>query len=321
MRRPSLLLLLPALVEAGCSGGGCEDLRESERRNDFYVPWEEVEQRLSPDGTLSAEACAILCEQYASERDVTEVLECAESDVSELTTTADGTQMAVLYCEYVDRPVCIGGRRHASARPVSPVGDDIVMAWLQGTAQAETNSVKAFVALARELEHHRAPASLVARCREAACDEVGHARAIGALLLARGGAPAPLQFADVPQRSLVEIAVENAVEGCVMEVWASAVAHWQASHAADDAIRRLMGPIAADEARHGDLALEIHEWAMTQLDDDERDAVRNAVHEAVAGLLADLDRKGDGYPQLGVPTGDEAVGFANALFEVLLPSL
>ena len=84
----------------------------------------------------------------------------------------------------------------------------------------ETN---AFVRLARELAHHRAPAALVARARAraAAQDERRHARAMrlrAARFGAEGGASRRrLRPRRVPR--LADVLVENAVEGCVRETF------------------------------------------------------------------------------------------------------
>jgi hypothetical protein len=334
MHRPlSLTLLLPALVGVRCGSyyTDCGELQETEWRETFPVPWEELEASLSPDGTLSDEACADLCTAHAPNGQVTEVLVCRQADGTSSTSTVDtgvedtaapptGTADPSLYCEYVERPQCIGGRDHAAiASPSTGTATDPVLAWLEGTSHAEAASVKAFVALARELADHGAPASLIDGCRTAACDEVAHARAIGALVERRGGTRPTLQFQPVPARGLRDLALENAVEGCVREVWAAMLAHWQATHARDPELRATMAPIARDEARHGDLARAIHAWAMTQLSDVEQQQVLAARAAAIATLGEQVARAPDDASELGLPTREQGVqlfaGLAAAVWD------
>ncbi len=327
LRTVSLTVLLPSLV-GGCiqTTSGCGDLpdEEVERTEVVVVPPQDLADALEADGTLSLEACRTLCEE--SGRVPEDLLDCqAVGDASGAPATSfdsgatgdTGARWPELACTYVEVEIrCIGGRHHAAiATPSRGYAAAPLMAWLQGTTHAETASVKAFVALARELETLGAPDGLVRRCHEAACDEVAHARSIGDLLAARGGSRVPMRFRQVPSRSLTQLAVENAVEGCVKEVWAAAVAYWQATHAQDDGIRAAMAPIARDEARHGDLARAIHAWAMEQLDEDGRQQVIDAQAEAVEELLTDLDRPADPelVAQVGLPDREAAVALSRQL--------
>lgn len=315
MHRPiSLTLLLPALVGVRC--GSFEGCSETERSGEFSVPWADVEERLSADGSLSEEACAALCEEHATDDIVSLVRFCERVEDPGVTDTADtGLPDPTLYCEYVEQPDCIGGRDHAAITSRSRgTGACGVLAWLEGSAHAEAASVKAFVALASELEAHGAPTELVQGCRDASGDEVAHARAIGALVDRRGGTRPDLQFQPVPARGLVDLAIENAVEGCVREVWAALLAHWQATHAEDLEIRAVMAPIAQDEARHGDLAWAIHAWATSQLDDAEQERVRTARDEAVAALREQVaSAPSDHALDLGMPSAADGVQLLDGL--------
>jgi hypothetical protein len=174
--------------------------------------------------------------------------------------------------------------------------------------------VKSFVTLAGELEALGAPAELVAGCHAAARDEVAHARLVGTLAAARGTEVPTPRFAPVPERSLLEVAVENAVEGCVREVWAASLAHWQATHAENAQIRAIMAPIARDEARHGDLARALHAWAMTQLDAEGQAQVLAAREAAVEELLASLGAPVQaGLEPIGLPSPEEALRLGEAM--------
>src|SRR5690606_15396153 len=124
-------------------------------------------------------------------------------------------------------------------------GPNEIAAWLARATRAEAASVQAFVALREELIALNAPAPIVKRAARAAADEVRHARLLGALAEA-GGASSSLaaRRRDLPARSLLELALENAVEGCVHETFAALMAMHQARHASDPALREAMAAIA-----------------------------------------------------------------------------
>ena len=82
---------------------------------------------------------------------------------------------------------CGGGRFPAGLRPLgSPGGRDALGAFLAQSAALEAASVRAFEQLARELAANGAPASLVARARRSARQEVEHARLLRRAATARG---------------------------------------------------------------------------------------------------------------------------------------
>ena len=83
---------------------------------------------------------------------------------------------------------------------------------------------------------------------------------------ARGGLPAePVAAPDPGPRSLLDVALENAVEGCVHETFAAARARWQAQHAEDAEVGAVSRLLAEDEGRHADLAAAVHAWALAVL--------------------------------------------------------
>lgn len=113
-----------------------------------------------------------------------------------------------------DERACVG-RRPDGYAPEGRGRADSLAAYLGDCAELEAASVAAFARLSRELEAHGAPSELVARARSSEADEVRHARTVGALARARGVEPHEPVLAGGDVRSLEEIALENAVEGCV----------------------------------------------------------------------------------------------------------
>jgi hypothetical protein len=154
-------------------------------------------------------------------------------------------------------------------------------------ARLEAISVHAFDRLGRELTAHAAPSSLARDAGRARRDEVRHT-AMTARLARRRGSTARLPDAPSPGpvRSLFEIALENAVEGCVRETYGAVTGLIEARTSRDRELRRAMGSIAADECRHAELAWAVHAWALPRLSSAERERVEVAMREAIAQVEA-----------------------------------
>lgn len=85
------------------------------------------------------------------------------------------------------------------------------------------------------------------------------------------------------------MALENAVEGCVRETFGALVAGFQAAHARDPDIARLMASIARDETRHAALSWAVAGWAWARLDAGKRAAFAEPIRTAVAALRRDAE--------------------------------
>ena len=202
-------------------------------------------------------------------------------DDAEALVAADGAPI-VVECD----KCTIAGRRPAGlARPRLRRATDVLGGYLAGVAHLESASVKAFEHLRDELDRFGAPAELVRAARRSARDEVRHARVTGRLARSHGvGVPSVHASSPSAARSLASMAIENAVEGCVRETFGALVAAWQARHAGDPGIARMMAAIATDETRHAALAWAIAGWAEPRLDAKSRRAVRAARLSAVRVL-------------------------------------
>lgn len=177
---------------------------------------------------------------------------------------------------------CVGrdsdgsGRRYVEPRSLG--------AYLAQLAHDEAVSIRAFERLARELERAEAPRALVVRARRAARDEARHARVMASLAIARAGSIAPVEWDELPARTLREWAIENAIEGCVRETYNAAVAAYQTANVADPAARRALTSIARDEAEHAALAWDVHAWALSVADDALAFELARAIDRAYAEL-------------------------------------
>ncbi len=180
---------------------------------------------------------------------------------------------------------CLGRKLDGLVAPhitaAAPLGAMFAeMAWL------EAASIHAFRRLARELESHGAPRSLVGRARACARDEARHARLMGRLAKKHGASVPRVVVGDVGSRSIEEVARENAVEACVGETYGALVAEWQARQATDTDLGAAMREIAPDELRHAALGWDVAAWADTRLDASARERVRAARHAAAQALVA-----------------------------------
>lgn len=169
----------------------------------------------------------------------------------------------------------------APARALQEVG-----AFLARAAYLEGVSVPAFTRLQRELSAHGAPDRLVRAAGRAARDEIRHHRVMTGLARRIGAEPAPTpKTFPTHVRELEAVATENATEGCVREALGAIVAREQAGRAGLRPVRRALGGIARDEARHAELAFAVDGWALDKLAPPARRRVIDA-RRAELGALA-----------------------------------
>ena len=168
-------------------------------------------------------------------------------------------------------------------------------------AQLEAASVDAFYALHADLARLGAPQRLLQAVLAAAKDEVRHARAVKRAAERLGACVPEVALPVARSRSLVELAIANAEEGCVNETFGAALAAMQAERAVDPRIRNMMRGIAKDELGHAALSWELAAWLDVQLDDSGRAAVARARRVAVQALDLGLASEGDGCALLGLP--------------------
>lgn len=154
----------------------------------------------------------------------------------------------------------------------------------------EAESVRAFLRLERELEAHGAPDAWIEKAHRAAEEERRHAAMVGVLAHELGGWTLSPYFAtdELPVRDLEAVALENAVEGCVLEAYAAMVAQHQALRATDPRVRRHFATIADDELGHAALARACHGFFLDRLDPDARARVQLAMRRACEDLRDDV---------------------------------
>ncbi len=145
-------------------------------------------------------------------------------------------------------------------------------AWLL-SARMEHASVAAFAQLSLHLAALAAPAPLVERTHAAALDEIRHAQRCFALASAYAGkawSAGAIAELGKPSRgearpmTFERLACGSLVDGCLAEGLAADVARAAAERAVDPVVRATFVMIAADEARHAELAWDVMAWCIEQ---------------------------------------------------------
>jgi hypothetical protein len=177
------------------------------------------------------------------------------------------------------------GRRTAGMREATRTSWRNVGEYFACCAHLEAVSVFAFARMVRELEAHGAPRDLIESARRARRDEIRHARAMRRLALRRGCEPERAHVEDIGVRSLFDLALENAIEGCVRETFGAVSAHVRAARASDPEERAILRSIADDECEHAALSWRVAAWASSSMTEDERARLHHAMRASVNELL------------------------------------
>ena len=214
---------------------------------------------------------------------------------------------SVVHVDYVMYQECSAGRRPPGlcAPRAARDGDDVGR-WLAAAAHLEAASVPAFVLLARDLLIHGAPPALIRAALVAADDEVRHAAIMGTLARAHGATVPAVELRETGVRDLASIAIDNAIEGCVLEAFAARCAAHQARAALDPILRTALATIAIDEARHAALAVALDAWLSTRLGPAIRRARTHARADAFDQLWATTDAAPAAADLLGWPSPHRA---------------
>jgi len=235
-----------------------------------------------------------------------------------LAVDADGNLKTVASELFSSESGCVGRRPGGLVRRPGR-GATRAGAYFSQIAHLEAASVHAFEALRRELVHHGAPQSLIDRAVAARRDEVRHARVMRRVAQRYGGVARAPRVEHRPPRSLEEIAIENAVEGCVRETFGALIGMWQARSSRDPALRRVMDRIARDETRHASLAWAVDEWIRPRLSPEARQKLVEAQARALEEIAEEAREGCD--PELvawaGLPDAESAERLARNFAEAI----
>lgn len=260
---------------------------------------------------LPGELCLDMCGD-SLQADVPDVT--LDVETFEALRSAQGNPLHLCELALADEP---GRRAPPAARAARPQPGAEIGVYLAGLAQLEAACVGTFEALTEELTIHGAPDSLIDRARIAQAEERVHVVLVARLAARHGATGTGTTRKRRPRaRSLAAFACRNAAEGCGTEAYSALSMAWAAQTARDLSMRSLARHIAADEARHAELALEVQAWAseklpaakVVRLREIRDTAIRNAARDAAPPLIE---------TKLGVP--GRAV--ADRLAELLIAEL
>jgi hypothetical protein len=259
-------------------------------------------QTANANGELPLESCETICGPL---EDYSTLLSCHLNELehpnadatgnagdspatSEDPNVASGTGVVCVeeqqYCEPAGRKPQHFSMAHRADSDCS-VGDFFAKA-----AALEAASVYAFETLAADLRRLGAPAHFSTRAMACADDERRHTTDTARIAQQHGATPSSAQVACDAERSLFDIALENATEGCVRETWGALVAQWQAHASTDECIRTTMKTIAAEETGHAMFSWDLHRWLFNQLDSEQRQRIETAMQTTTEAIEDNLDR-------------------------------
>lgn len=324
--RNAVIAALPVALQAGCMTTTPQNppkppmndpCRGPVERNDGAVSGAYTHVSSIGSKPLSKEECTQMClietkKQLGHPRNAWRGIIGAENmQVNRCATTPTANDQVLLDCRityteltstYTGAPGCptpppplpVVGRIPAGAYiQEQPDKTSVLGMYFSNMAAMETAAVTAFRYLTRELEAYQAPDELVRMARAAIDEEIDHAEMAGLLSQAYATPVPEVRVDDFQLRSLFEIALENAVEGCVNETFAAACGIWQHEHAEHEAFRAVMGRVAEEESGHAELSWGIHSWIMQQLTEAQQQHIRQAQRETVAALESSFKVEND----------------------------
>ncbi|HEY5943945.1 MAG TPA: ferritin-like domain-containing protein [Kofleriaceae bacterium] len=282
------------------SGGSGECTRTVNKSFTVDTPADPPMQLRIESCRVDVDACMELCSMLMTRAELPAPNTCA------VTFEGDQVHATAAYTESTGNPSCgVEGRRPAGlVEPKRIDAPDAVGHWLAHAAWLEAASIPAFIYLARELDAHGAPRGLSRAALAAARDEVRHARVMRQVALRYGATPPHVDVALPTERSLEDLAIENAIEGCVRETWGAVVALWQAHRAQDAELRAIYRGIADDEARHAALGWAIDTWVRTRLPVEAHARIDAAREAAVRELFE--GHNAEALVVLGLPMASDA---------------
>lgn len=184
---------------------------------------------------------------------------------------------------------CAVGRKPADLLEGTPcAGDDPVAVALAEMARIEAASVHAFRRLEGTLASLGADDALLARVRRAARDEVAHARLVGNLAKERGMKPRRVELDRDHESSTFELALENAVAGCVHETLGVAYLEHQRLHAQDPALAAMAEALYEDELDHAALSWDLVAFFDRHLDGAQKQKLRAARERALSDVVVEM---------------------------------
>lgn len=275
--------LLAAISQVACYTV-CEEYSGPEvvgLRSDQFIP--------HPDGTFSVDHVEYKdCEAFCRSLPILEFHGCQPPKPFAHNYFAWQIECDVTFATCRDEGgIDVGsGRCPEKTRLIEGVSASSAGAYFAAAASIEHASIQGFADLAMELAAHDAPAHLIEGCIAAAWDEARHERIMRPIAARNGGGTARAEVPVHGVRSLEEIAIANAVEGCTGETVGAAILSLQSRRARDPRVSLALQSVARDEQRHGELSIAIQQWIVTRVGGSERRRIRDKHRNAFARLDA-----------------------------------
>jgi hypothetical protein len=165
----------------------------------------------------------------------------------------------------------------------------LASAWARDALE-EHASVAAFARLTLAMLSVGAPPDMIAGAQRASLDEIEHAQHCFALARRYGAGaigPAALATADaVREMPLEDLAALTFEEGCFGETLGALLAEEQLRCATDPVVVSILRKIAADEARHAELAWRFVRWMIDIGGSTIAERVEASLRRAIAAVYA-----------------------------------
>lgn len=192
--------------------------------------------------------------------------------------------------------------------------------WLARGATVERIAAAAFDRLADELASMGAPEFIVREARESAEHERAHFDALASFARREGAEPVIAEPQPFAARTLADIAIENAGEGCVRETLGAVMMAYQSRNAEDPALRAALEKIADEESQHSAWSWALDQWARSVLDAETVARMDATRARAIAELSRDLCGA-DPSPELAQRAGMPSASAVRAMIRELDASL
>ena len=143
----------------------------------------------------------------------------------------------------------------------------IGLEWLT-QAEAEHASIASFSRHTLQLMSIGAPSELITRSQQASIDEIEHAKlcyGFASEFMRTNIYPGPLDTAGSLGNMDMEEIIESVVrDGCIQETMSAIEGHFRAHYATEEVIKISLTKLAADEAKHSQLAWDTIKWVIEQ---------------------------------------------------------
>jgi len=142
-------------------------------------------------------------------------------------------------------------------------------------AQEEATAVFSFQEFLAHLHQWDAPDELKDRCQTIIQEEQIHTLMMSALAERHGQESVAIEFPDHKHATPFELALHNALAGCIEETWSAVLAEYQSQKSAR--YTHIFNKIAKDEASHAQFSWDAHQWLLSLLSEKERNVIRETM--------------------------------------------